>query len=218
MKDPEQKTAFYNETAKKLLEFTEELERNNYIEAISGRYQIDYESLRRLVNTQALKSGYDGAQKQQVKEWQDQRVRKEKKEDGIRMSQKLLLTWLIEDPKLYPKIKYILTPEDFTEDLYQRVAAKVFEQLERGEVNPAGILNYFINDENEYKEATSLFHARLKESIPTKEEREKALTETVIRVKKNRLDMDSRTATDIALLQEIMKKQAGLKSLHISLD
>lgn len=218
MKDPEQKTAFYNETAKKLLEFTEELERNNYIEAISGRYQIDYESLRRLVNTQALKSGYDGAQKQQVKEWQDQRVRKEKKEDGIRMSQKLLLTWLIEDPKLYPKIKDILTPEDFTEDLYQRVAAKVFEQLERGEVNPAGILNYFINDENEYKEATSLFHARLKESIPTKEEREKALTETVIRVKKNRLDMDSRTATDIALLQEIMKKQAGLKSLHISLD
>ena len=63
------------------------------------------------MNTQALKSGYDGAQKQQVKEWQDQRVRKEKKEDGIRMSQKLLLTWLIEDPKLYPKIKDILTPE-----------------------------------------------------------------------------------------------------------
>lgn len=35
MEDPEQKTAFYNQTARKLLEFGEALERDNYIQAVS---------------------------------------------------------------------------------------------------------------------------------------------------------------------------------------
>ena len=35
MDDPESKTAFYNEIAKKLLGFTEELERTNYTQAVS---------------------------------------------------------------------------------------------------------------------------------------------------------------------------------------
>lgn len=50
MEDPEQKTAFYNQTARKLLEFGEALERDNYIQAVSREYFINYEDLRRLVN------------------------------------------------------------------------------------------------------------------------------------------------------------------------
>jgi DNA primase len=50
MGDPEQKTKFFHETAKKLVGFSEELERNFYIEAIAKEYQIDVEQLRRLVN------------------------------------------------------------------------------------------------------------------------------------------------------------------------
>ena len=47
--DPEGKTAFYNEAARRLLGFTEELERNNYIEAVAEKYQIGFENLRKLV-------------------------------------------------------------------------------------------------------------------------------------------------------------------------
>ncbi len=50
MEDPEQKTAFYNETARKLLEFPEALERDNYIQAVAREYFINYEGLKRLVN------------------------------------------------------------------------------------------------------------------------------------------------------------------------
>jgi DNA primase len=50
LSDPEQKTKFFHETARKLLGFTEELERNVYIDAIAKAYQIDVEQLRRLVN------------------------------------------------------------------------------------------------------------------------------------------------------------------------
>ena len=48
LKDPEGKTAFYNAVAEKLLEFDEELERNNYIEAVAARYQTGFENLKKL--------------------------------------------------------------------------------------------------------------------------------------------------------------------------
>ena len=48
--DPEQKTRFFNEMAKRLLFFSEELERNNYTEALAQKYCISYDSLRKLVN------------------------------------------------------------------------------------------------------------------------------------------------------------------------
>ena len=43
MEDPEQKTRFYQETARKILEFPEALERDNYIQAISREHFIPYE-------------------------------------------------------------------------------------------------------------------------------------------------------------------------------
>ena len=48
--DPEQKTKFYNAAARKLLEFSEALERDNYTRAVAQAQFIPYEDLRRLVN------------------------------------------------------------------------------------------------------------------------------------------------------------------------
>ena len=50
LEDPEQKTKFYQETAKKLLQFGELLERDNYIQAVSREQMIKEEELRQLVN------------------------------------------------------------------------------------------------------------------------------------------------------------------------
>lgn len=38
MKDPEEKTKFYREIAKKLCGFSEEVERENYIQAVADKY------------------------------------------------------------------------------------------------------------------------------------------------------------------------------------
>ena len=43
-----------------------------------------------------------------------------KKEDGMKQSQRLLLTWLIEDTRLFELIEEYLGAEDFTEDIYQK--------------------------------------------------------------------------------------------------
>lgn len=45
-----QKTKFYNAAARKLLEFSEALERDNYTRAVAQAQFIPYEDLRRLVN------------------------------------------------------------------------------------------------------------------------------------------------------------------------
>ncbi len=87
----------------------------------------------------------------------------------------------------------------------------------KADVNPAGILNHFINDEEQYKQVAALFNASLNDSLNNEEQR-KAFSETVLKVKKNSLDEASRSAVDIAALQEIIKQQAALKTLQISID
>lgn len=214
MKDPESKTKFQRAVAAKLCTFSSELERNNYMEAICEQYRISFEGMRQMVAEEARRTGLTARPQE---ERAPQEKKKKDKEDGIRTSQKLLLTWLIEAPQLYGKIARILSPADFTEDLYRRVAEMVWQQLETGLVNPGGIVNHFINDAEEYKEVAALFNTKLRAGM-TKEEQEKAFEETVLRVKRHSLEEASRRAADVMTLQEIIKQQAALRDLHISFD
>ena len=76
----------------------------------------------------------------------------------MKQSQKLLLTWLIEDPRLFGAIKGLITAEDFTEELYHRVATELFAQYEAdGSVNPAQIISRF-PEADEQKEIAGLRH------------------------------------------------------------
>ncbi len=213
MSDPEQKTKFFNETAKKLLVFKEEIERNIYIEAIARKYNISHEELRKLVNRYGsqIVVGIDREDSFQPKE-----TKKKKAEDGFAQTQKLLLTWLIEDVSLFGKLKGIITPNDFKEELYHQVAKMMFDQYEQeGNVIPAKIINYFESKE-EQTEVASLFSTSLHEDM-NKMEREKALNEIVQKIKRASLDYDSSHATDANQLMALIKAQAELPKLHISL-
>ena len=218
MQDPEQKTEFQNQVARKLLEFPEALERDNYMQAVASEYCINYEDLRRLVNSLGSRLGTAaGGAKDREQLREERQKQKKEKEDGIRRSQRLLLTWLIEDESLFDKIEGIITAEDFIEPLYHQVAELVFEGHRQGNLNPAAILNHFIDDNDQYREAAALFNAALGESL-SNEEQKKAFSETVVKVKKNSLDFASRNVTDAAGLQRLIKEQAAVRNLHISLD
>lgn len=208
LKDPAGKTEFANETAKKLLQFSEELERDNYIEAIADKYGMGFENLRKLVyhfGTQGL----TGSEPRQKKSRE-----KPQKEDGMKQSQRLLLTWLIEDTRLFELIEEYLGAEDFTEDIYQKTAQILFEQYHRdGKVNPAQIINLF--GEEDQSEIASLFHARIAK-VETKADREKALKETILRVKQNSIREHSKhlDPTDMAGLQKIIADKKQLEKLE----
>ncbi len=217
LRDPEQKTKFYNALARKLLEFPEALERDNYTQAVAKEHYIPYEDLRRLVNRLGNQIGSTPAKYTGNGTDSREKRRKTERDDGMKKSQRLLLTWLIERPNLYEKIKDVISADDFREPLYHQVAEMVFAELQQGSVNPAGILNRFINDEEQYREVAKLFHASLQDSLNNEEQR-KAFSETVMRVRKNSLDHASRNATDIVELQRIIREQAALKTLQITID
>lgn len=213
MDDPEQKTKFFHHVARKLLEFPDALERDTYLQAVSREFYIPALELKQLVNRLASQLGPVRTEVKSSAALKKQR----EKDDGPRQSQRLLLTWLIEKPELYHKIKTIITPDDFKEVLYHQVASMVFEECQNGAVNPAGILNRFIDDKNTYNEVASLFNTSIKGALDDEAQR-KAFSETVKKVKKNSLDIASRNASDLNQLQEIIRAQSELKMLNISFD
>ena len=218
MKDPEGKTAFQTEVAKKLLDFTTELERNNYMEAVADKYHMSFEALRNLVNQLGTQGGLV---KERTPLKSGLNEKKHKKEDGMKQSQKLLLTWLIEYDNLYDKIKDIITPEDFTEDIFRKVAELLYEQKKSGTVNPAQIISLFAEEE-EQREVAELFHARIHE-VDSAAERDKALKETILRVKDNSISYRSAhlEPTDMQGLQQLVADKRTLQNMekmHISID
>lgn len=217
--DPEGRASFMKAMARRLLEFPQELERNIYIDAIAGRYGIASEELKRMVNSFGVSMSREQVEaaiyQQQEREEMPAKKRVEK-EDSVLTAQKFFLTWLIEEPSIYDKTKDYINEDDFVEPLYHHVAALVFEELRAtGQVMPARILNQF-EDVEEQKTAASLFNTRLKtDDDPAV--REKALNETVKRIKKNSLELKSRSVREIADLQKIIKEKAQLQKLYISL-
>lgn len=211
LQDPQQKTKFFHETAKKLIGFSEELERNFYIDAVAKNYLIDAGQLRNLVNKlgNQIVIGIN-----ESKEYRTEPAKNKKNpEDGISKSQKLMLTWLIEDNSLFDKIKGFLGPEDFTDGIYKDVAVLVFEQYEKKHsVIPAKIINCFQN-KDEQSQVAGLFSARIRGEMD-EAGRHKALTDTVLRLKENSLDKQSQKAievNDMELLMKIITEKKELK-------
>ena len=214
---PEGKTDFMKEAAKRLAQFDEEIERSNYIEAVAKTYHVGYEELRKLVLKMAVQTGLA----KPVERPKRLDGKSKEKEDGHVKSQKILLTWLIEDEGIFNQIRRYITPDDFTGELYKKVASLLYEQYEGQGVNPARIMNYF-TDEEEHREVAGLFHTKIRE-LTTISEQEKALKETMIRVKGHSIDEAARNLapTDIAGLQRLMEAKRelqDLEKLHISIN
>lgn len=215
LSDPEQKTAFHREIARKLCTFSEEVERENYIEAVAQKYHIGFENLRRLVGTYAAQTGLA----QPVIRPKSGVQKKNTAAEGVKNSQKLLLTWLVEQPQLYRQISKYISPKDFTEGLYEKVADRLFEELEQGNI-PASIISMF-EEEEDQREAASLFHTKL-ERLESTAEQEKALHDIVCAVKRNSYERDSaQLGTDVAALNRVIAGKKQLEELaktHISLE
>lgn len=214
---PEGKTDFMKEAAKRLTQFDEEIERSNYIEAVAKTYHVGFEELRKLVLKMAVQTGLA----KPVERPKRLDGKSKEKEDGHVKSQKILLTWLIEDEGIFNQIRRYITPDDFTGELYKKVAALLYEQYEEKDVNPARIMNHF-TDEEEHREVASLFHTKIRE-LTTISEQEKALKETIIRVKGHSIDTAAKNLapTDIAGLQRLMEAKRelqDLEKLHISIN
>ncbi|MDD6037446.1 MAG: DNA primase [bacterium] len=200
MDDPESKTAFQNEVARKLLGFSEGLERENYIVATAERFHISIELLRKLVNQMGMKG--DGPETKSEQGLKSGTNHKNKRPSGRIQAQQLLLTWLVDKPQLYQKISARVRPEDFSEELYQKVAALLYEQCENGNANPAQIISLF-EDENEQREVAALFHARIP-SFDYERDIDKALEDVIGRITRDSLGV-KKEQVDVTNLEDLQQ-------------
>ena len=216
LSDPESKTRFHREIAKKLCGFSEEVERENYIEAVAQKYHIGFDNLRKLVVSYASQTGLAAPAVRPKSGIQ----KKNDPKENLKKPQKLLLTWLVEEPRVYQKIKKYISPSDFTEDLYKKIADKLFADLESGSINPAAIISLF-TDEEQQREAASVFNTKLA-LLSTRADQEKAFHDFVVAVKRNSLEyFSSQLGTDVLALNQVIEGKKALEELsktHISLD
>ena len=131
-----------------------------------------------------------------------------------------MITWITDEPAVYAKVSKYITAEDFTDELYQQVAKRLFEELDQGTYNPASIISMF-TEEEEQRIAASLFNTNLPE-LTTAQEKEKAFHDIVYAVKKNSYEyFTTRLGADVSALNKVIAGKKALEELaktHISLD
>lgn len=179
--DPDEKTRFHKEIVKKLLTFEEADERENYLEAVARAFSINPDNLKKMLANEAAKGTNVNRRRVTQNDYQNKTA--VTKESAENKSQRVLLTWLIEEPGMYEKVKQYITVDDFTDELYKSVAELVFAEIETGAVNPAGIISKFTDTEQQRKVA-EIFNTKL-DAIDTDEEKKVALHDVVLNVKTN---------------------------------
>ena len=204
--DPQGKSDFLHEAVRRLVAIEDEIERNSYLEAVAGKYGIAVEVLRKQVGQMAL----SGAGRTERVKPRNTAANKKEKEGGVEKAQKLMLTWMTSYPALIGKLEKYITPADFTTPLYHQIAEMIVLQYHEGGVNPAKLLNQFVDSE-EQKEVAGLFNARI--PLETEEEKRRALHDVICNMKENSIAYQSAhmNVTDMAALQKLMADKKSLE-------
>ena len=214
LNDPEERTSFHNETAKRLAQIEEVLERNNYIEAVSNLYHIDKAGLTDLVH----KYGIAGVPRSEIVEREERRAEHESRaaDQAKNKPMKLLLTWMVNEPGLFQKLDGIIDETSFEDGVYRVVADKLFSQYrENGKVEPASIVTTFESIE-EQRLVAEMLQTNIGIDM-TQEEINNAVTDVVKKIRLSSIEDKLAKTNDIKEMQNLIRAKADLTKLHISL-
>ena len=212
--DPEGRTRFIRAIAEKLAGIDEAVERGVYMDAAANRFMVRRADLEELVNKMGRILDRSRANQQYKKAPETESRRETRRQNQKNQPQKLLLTYLVEKPEIYPGIRQVVGPEDFILPLYHSVALMIFDQLDRGEdLNPARIVSCF-PDAGDQERVAELFHTHL-DYEPLPEDRDKALTEIIRKIRLAAIDEKMRHTTDIVKAQELMAEKSRVQRMKL---
>ncbi|MBQ7677026.1 MAG: DNA primase [Lachnospiraceae bacterium] len=214
VKDPDAKTAFHRAIAAKILEFPEEIERKNYIDAVCRQYEISLPAMEQLVTHLAADGYHRRSHSSRQTDEAPKRRRRAGAPEGLREAQRLLLTRLCEAPQLYPQVRKAIDPEDFTEGLYRDVARMLFAQIEEsGRADPAAIAERFREDEDQ-REIGAMFHTTIAKE-ESAEEQKKMLEEVVMRLLREGLNYKSQSVGEGGTsYNDILKEKKRIEQMQ----
>lgn len=244
MKVPESKMKFRKAVVEKLYQVADQFEdAKPFIEMACEKYHFGYDEMCKSVaafaNKQEMNAGLIKKREPEIS------VKQEKKDEPLLKNQKILLTWLVDEPLLYGKIKKYISPEDFAEGIHRKAAVKLFEALEAGQApSPSAIMTTLQADEeaaeDDQKEIAALFCTKISDHLrkvqgvgevnledaatefDTKAEKEKALHDIIMSIKRASLQVyTEQGGGDKDAFTRIIEAKKALQELqktHISLD
>jgi len=140
-------------------------------------------------------------------------------DEGIKRAQRLLITWISEEPAIYSQLSDFISEKDFTLPLYKQVAAMLFEGLNDSSFEVASLISKF-EAEEEQKEVASLFNTKMTGldghplEMDSVIDREHALKDIVLKVKENSYEYYSKNlASDVNALNEVIQGKKQLEKL-----
>ncbi len=217
--DPEEKTRFLTEVADMILEFPEEVTRSGYAQMAAERYGVRYEAMSELVTHRAASP--------QVQKKLEEKNRDPKSGDSRETaaasvrgrvteaadrSQKLLLTWIVDNPEIYGIIKGTVSPDDFDEGVMRTVAQDIFAGLEAGDLVPGRIVDSFMEPEDQ-REVSEILFTTIGD-LTSPRDKNKALRELVARVKKDSFRREKEKRSDAEVLSLVLEEKQVIKKIE----
>ncbi len=241
LSDPGAKTSFMKGVAELLLTLNAGMERSNYLTAIAAKYGVREADLNDLLISVATEQSRHRAAIERQKEKAESRrsespmtnVNHEDRTgpppsnpeggeaeprripEGIRQSERMLLSWFAARPAILSVLSPYIGEDDFEEEVFRQVYEELVQEItETGSAVPAKVVNLF-DDLEAQSEVGKIFSAGIEDMADPKD-REKALRETLIRVKQERIDSLGRGpgAAEQGTFRTLMEEKKKLDALR----
>ena len=226
--DPGELTKFQNQIARELAYIEDDLERNNYVDAIARKYVIDKDALAAKVHAY----GVAGTAKPEIVERETRRLQEQqgyeefpgdqsagapgRPETKDNKTAKLLLTWLVNRPELFARLDGVVSEADFEPGIYRTVADKLYSQYrEKHKVEPAVVVNTF-QDVEEQRLVAGMLQTDLAIDM-TEEEIGNAITEVVKKIKLASIKKQLESENDMMKVQQLIKDRKKIEKFKVIL-
>ena len=209
LNDPDEKTKFFNETAKRLSYIEDRLEQENYIQAVSKEFLIEYSMLKE--KTKKLSLSNDN--RQGFTTTPIIIKKKDETKTALAQCQKMVLSFLAEEPSFYDNVSDVIDESDFCLPPYDKAAQLLFSQLKAGKVNPNSIINAF-EESDVQEEVTDIFHDSFLKDI-SESDLQKTINDCIIRIRKNSIETQLDGVQDVSRIVELKKEQERLQKFNI---
>ena len=145
-----------------------------------------------------------------------QGARRGAKDEGLMVAAQMLLNWAAVSDISAARAGALLEEEDMPVEAYKEVLNTILREKEvKGKVLPASVLNRYLEDEVQSKEVAAIFSKGFSEDTPA-EEKARILTESLRRLRRERLNRELRVAETPAEIQRLAKERQKINTLTIS--
>lgn len=210
LKDPDERTKFDSAICEKLLTLENEMERENYLDALIDKYHLK----RKVIEKELARMGKGGIVT--AKPFEPEPVVHRESKDVLMRAQKNLLTFMTSHYKVFGAVQPYLSAKEFADPVYKHVAEFIYDAYSKGEdIEPANLVMKF-NDVEQQNQIAGIFNNNM--PVEHSGQLEKMIRENVQIIKRHYIEQLSRQITDPVQLQEMIVMKKQLDTLNIQID